>query len=110
MNFGRDGYLILKNYCQEIINKPRAMEDQPHERVGAFLWCEDWEIIEILKCFFLGKETYMNELPPRRLRENTLWAKADIAEKVDELYEVFKTPEKIVKALRERRHASTPRV
>lgn len=106
----REDYLKYKNYCQEIINKPRPMDDQPHARTGAFMWCEDWELIEILKYFFLGHDTYMAESPPRRLQNNMLWAKADIASKAEELKAVFKTADKIIEMLRKRRNEIASRI
>lgn len=72
MNLTPEEQLTLRRMCQEITYKPRPMDEQPCEQptLGGKLWCEDWEFIEVLKFFFLGRETYYAELPPRRLRGN----------------------------------------
>lgn len=53
------------------------------------MWCEDWEMIEILKYLFLGEETYFAEAPPRRLRNNPLWSKDAVKAKAQELWAQF---------------------
>ena len=53
------------------------------------MWCEDWEMIEILKYLFLGEETYFKELPPRRLRNNPLWSKEAVKATVERLWTEF---------------------
>lgn len=93
----------LKRFCQEIINKPRPMEDQPHAREGVFLWCEDWEIIEILKYFFNGKEGYFGDPPPNRLKNNPLWSKEKIEEKALNLMEAYKDADGIIEYFRANR-------
>lgn len=110
MKVDREAYLKLKIFCQEITGRPRRMEDQPSERSGAFLWCEDWEMIEILKYLFLGHETYMSEAPPRRLRVNPLWAKEQIAAKAEELVTVLGSADKIIEHLKEKRLGNAPRL
>ena len=75
----------LKRFCEEIIENPRMLDCQPHKRDGKHIWCEDWEIIEILKYLFLGKEAYMGDTPPNRLKNNHLWSKAEIETKAEML-------------------------
>lgn len=72
MNLTPEAQLKLRRMCQEITYKPRPMAEQPCEQptISGKLWCEDWELIEVLKFFFLGKDTYYAEAPPRRLRGN----------------------------------------
>ena len=85
MSLSAEDNLILRRACQEITYKPRAIEDQPHKRDGIYLWCEDWEMIEILKYMFLGATTYFAEMPPRRLRNNPLFSKEAIKDKAERL-------------------------
>lgn len=73
--FSNDDILILKNFCQKIIEKPRPIDAQPHARQGGFLWCDDWRIIEILKYFFNGREMYISDPPPNRLKGNPMFSK-----------------------------------
>lgn len=100
----------LKRFCQEIINTPKAIEEQPSIREGSFLWCADWEMIEIMKYLFLGETVYFVELPPRRLRNNPLWSKEAIKTKVEELLKVYETTEKIIEALRHERNGTASRI
>lgn len=100
----------LKRLCQEIIDKPRMMEDQPHQRKGKYLWCEDWEMIEILKYLFLGKDEYHRDPPPNRLKGNPLWSKSDIEGKVLHLMEMNPKVESIIEIIRTVRDGSTSRV
>lgn len=81
----QESVLKLKQYLQKITERPRPIDDQPHKREGVFLWCQDWEIIEILKCLFMGKEVYRLDPPPRRLRFNPLWNQSEITRQADEL-------------------------
>lgn len=85
--FTRAEEIMLRNYVQEIINRPRSMEEQHHTRQGVHLWCDDWEIIEILKYLFNGHNGYMGDPPPNRLKNNPLWSKEGIAEKANKLIE-----------------------
>lgn len=68
----------FKNYCQQIIDRPRAIDQQPHERKDGFLFCEDWQIIEMLKYYFNGPVMYADDPPPNRLKRNPLFNKADL--------------------------------
>jgi hypothetical protein len=65
------------------------LENQWCKREGSRIWCEDWQIIEILKYMFLGETTYFNEASPRRLRNNPLWSKDEIKKKAELLLEDF---------------------
>ena len=65
--------LKIKRYCQEIINRPRPIEDQAHRKQGGCLWCRDWEIIELTKYLFNGRSAYFGDPPPNRLKNNPLW-------------------------------------
>lgn len=81
--------LSLRRFCQEITYRPRSLDSQPCQREGKSIWCEDWEMIEVLKYLFLGAQTYFAELPPRRLRNNPLWSKESIQAKAEKMYEDF---------------------
>lgn len=101
--FDAKDILAFKTFCQEIINRPRPIEDQPFQREGVFLWCEDWEIIEICKYLFNGREAYYGDPPPNRLKFNPLWSKDKIAEITEALIVDLKTSEVIIDYLRKRR-------
>lgn len=95
----------LREYCQTIIGKPRPLEAQPHVRAGVWLWCEDWELIEVLKCLFLGVATYRAEPPPRRLHGNPLWSPEQIIATAEALQAAHPSAEAIIHQLQERRDA-----
>lgn len=86
------------------------MEAQAHNKEGNYLWCEDWEIIEVLKFMFLGKTSYMNDTPPRRLKNNPLWSKSDIEKKAEYYMEVYRNADLIIEALRNQRLDSASRI
>lgn len=96
----------LKRFCQEIIDKPRSMYEQPWKSLDDHIWCQDWEIIEILKYLFLGRETYMAEPPPNRLKHNPLWSKEAIEEKAEELLITYESTDEIIEQLRSIRNGT----
>jgi len=101
--FSQSDTLALKTYCQSITIKPRRFDQQSFKREGVFLWCDDWEIIEILKYLFHGKEVYYGDPPPNRLKNNPLWSKEDIEKKAESLIAEFKTSDAIIENLKQRR-------
>lgn len=101
--FTQDEGLQFKIYLQSIINNPRTMDQQAHTRSNGFMWCDDWEIIEILKYFFNGPEGYDGDPPPNRLKRNPLWSKAEIVNKAEQLKACYETPDKIIQYFRLRR-------
>ncbi len=101
--FNDQDVLALKTYCQSVINLPRPIDDQPHTREGVFLWCEDWEIIEICKYLFHGRDVYYGDPPPNRLRFNPLWSKDDVSKKAEALISDYKTVANIIDFLKKRR-------
>lgn len=103
--------LALRRFCQEISYRPRFAESQPHERANGCFWCQDWEIIEVLKFFFLGEEIYFVEAPPRRLRNNPLWSKEKVKTRALELYETFGgNIEAMIENLRSLRNGTASRI
>ena len=112
MNLTPDQNLALRRFCQEITYKPRALDSQPCERVGIYIWCEDWETIEIVKYLFLGEAAYFAEAPPRRLRSNPLWSKENIRGQANTLMLEFSDNiDHVIEFLRARRAKDgTPRV
>lgn len=78
MVFNAEEILALKRLCQFIIERPLSPEEQLWQREGHFSWCEDWEAIEILKYLFNGREAYIGDPPPNRLKGNPLWSKEEI--------------------------------
>lgn len=104
MSFNAEDILKFKRYCQEICFKPLPLSAQACQRQGTYLWCLDWEMIELLKCLFNGSGAYLGDPPPRRLRNNPLWSKDTIISKVYTLIAEYKTAEKIIEYLREVRN------
>ena len=102
--FSEDDILKLKKFCNEVTTNPRAIGDQPHTREHGRLWCDDWEIIEVLKYLFNGRELYIGDPPPNRLKNNPLWSKEDIMQKAENLARENKTADGIILILRERRN------
>ena len=99
----------LKDYLQEgIINHLRPFEEQPHGRLGKYLYCEDWEFMEILKYLIIGKEGYLLEPPPKRLKENPLWSQTEIVDKAEKILAEYSSAEKIIEHIKERRDGRNP--
>lgn len=102
-----DECLALRRFCQEITYKPRPLDEQPCARQGVYIFCEDWEMIEITKFFFLGEETYFSEVTPRRLKNNPLFDKDIIKQKAQALFNHNNgNVEAIIEYLRGERNAS----
>jgi len=97
--------LKLKTFCQKITYTPRPLDAQPCKRQGASVWCEDWEIIEILKYLFHGKETYYGDPEPRRLKHNLFFKKENIEALAEAMIAEYKTADAIIAALEKRRGA-----
>ena len=100
--------LAFKRFTLSITEKPRPLESQPCVREGVFLWCEDWEIIEISKYFFNGRDMYFTDPPPNRLKHNPLWSKEDIAAKAEALWEAQGSAAKVLEVLHARRSNGHP--
>lgn len=98
--------LKLRIYCQEITRAPRYLEEQPYQKTGTFLWCEDWEIIEMLKYLFHGKELYDGDPLPNRLKNNPLYHREEIQQRADKMMEEFKTVDALTAEFRRVRNAS----
>jgi hypothetical protein len=95
--------LELKQYTQSIINKPRPIDAQPHERRDDKIFCEDWEIIEICKYIFNGASEYKQDPPPNRLKNNPLWSKEDIIRKAEALIAEVGSMDKIIQIFKQKR-------
>lgn len=81
--------LAIKNFTQYIIEKPVAIEAQKHERRGIYLFCEEWEAIEILKVLIHTEPVYLGDPPPNRLKNNPLFDQADIIRKAKTMMRFF---------------------
>lgn len=86
---------LFENVLQNIIDRPRPFYAQRYIAINDMRWCEDWEIIEILKYFINGEEMYLNDPPPNRLKNNTLWSKEDIVCKAKNMRDILGTAENI---------------
>jgi len=95
--------LDFKLFCQQIITKPRVIDEQPHKREGIYLWCEDWRMIELCKYFFNGRDMYYEDPPPNRLKNNPLWSKDEIATQAEKLFADFGSVDKIIEYLKQER-------
>lgn len=103
MSFTAKEIIDLRTFCQSIYMHPRSFEEQFHVRQDEFLWCRDWEIIEICKYLFNGKEMYISDPPPNRLKRNPLWSKDTIMKKADELISKCNTVSEIMSVLKKER-------
>ena len=110
MTFSDSDKVKFRRFCQEIIGNPRPMNAQTSKREGAYLWCDDWETIEILKYFFLGKDVYLTEPPPNRLKNNPLWSKEEIAKKAENFMDFYSNADQIIEILRSLRSGTASRV
>lgn len=84
INFTKSDMNDLKNCLARILDHPTSFDKQksimgPNKFC---LWCEEWEVIEMLKYLINGKEDYYKDPPPNRLKKSTLWSKEKIEEKV----------------------------
>lgn len=80
--------LAIKNFCQFVIERPIPMDEDGLVVKDGFLWCGEWETIEILKVMFNGEE-YVGDPPPNRLKNNPLWSKEDMIKKAGEYMSSF---------------------
>lgn len=103
MKFTEQEIYALKLFTERLTQDPRPLDDQPFTASGKFLWCEDWEIIEILKYIFNGRDFYYQDPPPRRLKDNPLWSRDDIAYKAEKLMIELENAENIINHFRTRR-------
>ena len=101
--FNAEEILALKIYCQHITMNPRPMGVQVFKRDGNHIWCDDWEIIEILKYLFNGSHMYNEDPPPNRLKNNPLWSKEEIVSKAEALITELQTSNNIINYLKQRR-------
>lgn len=103
MKFTENEIIKLRRFCQAIINNPRPFDNQPSQRDGIYLWCEDWEIIEVLKFMFLGREIYYADPPPNRLKNNHLWSQDEISRKAEDLMDRYRNVDNIIEFLKTER-------
>ena len=79
---------VLKEYLQKLIGSPTPFAKQKSIFGSQTypLWCEEWELIEMLKYLCYGKESYYLDPPANRLKGsiNNLWSKEDIEKKIIE--------------------------
>jgi len=80
----------LKHFIQWFIENLLPLDEQECQRDGDHFWCEDWKTIEIVKCLFLGKETYLSDPPPRRLKGNPFFKMDEIVKEADKKLRMLK--------------------
>ena len=111
-NFIEKENIALQEYLGSIIGRPTPFSHQKSEfdSSGKCLWCEEWEIIEMLKFLFNGKDIYYRDPPPNRLKNSTLWSKEKIEEKIERELGSMEDANTIIehfKKIREGFHEST---
>jgi len=90
-------------YCQRVIQNLRTPDEQPWQQEKGWIWCDDWEVIELCKCLFNGIEGYRNDPPPRRLRGNPLWSQEAIIAEATKLARECGGADKIIALFETRR-------
>jgi len=95
--------LEFLKYIQQVTERPRRMDQQWHRRESNFLWCDDWEILEILKYYVNGPQGYAGDPPPNRLKNNPMFDKEQIAKQAEQLIAEFSNPEGVIQYFKERR-------
>lgn len=91
----------LKEYLASIIGNPTPFHKQQtiYGDKQNCLWCEEWEMIEMLKFLIYGREYYYNDPPPNRLKKSDKWSKEQVEQKImneigdktrEEIIEYFK--------------------
>uniref|UniRef100_A0A6M3ISW9 Uncharacterized protein n=1 Tax=viral metagenome TaxID=1070528 RepID=A0A6M3ISW9_9ZZZZ len=93
--------LSLRIFCQEITRAPRGVHKHICSNDVVCLWCDDWEIIEVLKYLFIGPEAYDAEPLPGRLVNCPAYNRAAIIKKATEY--LSWPVEEVISALRKRR-------
>lgn len=91
MQFNETQLTSIKNYCQRIIERPLPRGVQKWVTDGKHCWCEDWEAIEICKYLFNGREAYIGDPPPNRLKDNPLWSKEEIMAKGEQFISYYRS-------------------
>jgi hypothetical protein len=94
--------ITLEEYLQTIIGNPTPFYKQKSvfDDNGRCLWCEEWELIEMLKFLFNGKDIYYRDPPPNRLKNSTAWSKEAVEAKVEQELGSMETVEQIINYLR----------
>lgn len=101
--FNDEDRLKFKLFCQQVTLHPKPLFMQSYRKQEGFIWCPDWEVIELCKFFFNGEGAYMGDPPPNRLKGNPLWSKEHIAAQARDLMGQFTTADGIIDALKSRR-------
>jgi hypothetical protein len=78
--FNKDQEEYLKRFVQYTLDSLIPLHQQEACGSGKDFWCCDWWSIEVIKCLFLGIETYEKDPPPRRLLNNHNFSKEQIEE------------------------------
>jgi pyruvate-formate lyase-activating enzyme len=98
--------IMLKEYLQGFLGKPTPFAKQK-SIFGSnrfCLWCEEWEIIEMLKYLINGKDNYYRDPPPNRLRDSALlWSKEGIEARVIKDLGNLETVEQMIEYFKNKR-------
>ena len=96
----------LKEYLQKVIGNPTPFDKQKSifGENKLCLWCDEWEVIEMLKFMFNGKDNYYLDPPPNRIKNSVgLWSKEAIEAKVEKELGNMETTEQIIEYFKNRR-------
>ena len=103
--FTQKEIIALEEYLQKIIGEPTPFDKQksifgPNKFCQ---WCEEWELIEMLKYLFNGKDIYYRDPPPNRLKNSEHWSKPAIEEKVEKDLGDMESVEQIIAYFKNKR-------
>ena len=100
-----DEIIVLKQYLQKVIGYPTPFDKQKSifGQNKFCQWCEEWEIIEMLKFLFNGKDMYYSDPPPNRLKNSSFWSKQAIEEKVERDLGKMDNVEQIIEYFKDKR-------
>jgi len=95
----REENIALQNYLNTILSFPTSFSQQKSNmgEEGFCLWCEEWEVIEMVKYLINGKDMYYADPPPNRLRNSQgLWSKEAIEKKVIDTFDTMESVDQII--------------
>jgi hypothetical protein len=89
----------LKEYLSSVIGNPTPFAKQKSifRSDGFCQWCDEWELIEMLKYLINGKDNYYADPIPNRLRKSDVFpGKKFIEEKVIKSFDSYGSVDEII--------------
>lgn len=104
--------VVLKEYLAQITGRPIPFAKQKtvFDINGKCQWCEEWEMIEMLKYLINGKENYYYDPPPNRLKYSTAWSKENVEAKVIKDLDSLQSIEEIIDYFKKARELFNGRI